>query len=105
MKVQEIARMCHEVNRAYCESLGDHSQATWENAPDWQKQSVIRGVIFHVKNPDAQARASHEQWLQEKERTGWIWGPVKDVEKKQHPCIVFERIQFHVLLKAFRPIF
>ena len=39
-----IAKVCHEVNRAYCMSQGDGSQPRWEDAPDWQKQSAISGV-------------------------------------------------------------
>jgi hypothetical protein len=26
--------------------------------------------------------------MQEKKAAGWIYGPVKDPEKKEHPCIV-----------------
>lgn len=31
---------------------------------------------------------SHESWLKEKADTGWKYGPVKDPEKKEHPCFV-----------------
>ena len=48
MLTAEIAKLCHEVNRAYCESLGDMSQPRWEDAPDWQRQSAINGVKFHM---------------------------------------------------------
>jgi len=27
-----IAKVCHEANRAYCESIGDNSQLSWEDA-------------------------------------------------------------------------
>lgn len=83
-----IARVAHEVNRAYCEALGDHSQPVWEDAPDWQRASAIKGVLFHMHNPDAGPEASHECWLAEKERDGWKYGPVKDPKKKEHPCFV-----------------
>jgi len=81
-----IARLCHEVNRAYCQSLGDDSQVPWEEAPEWQKRSAINGVEFHLANPTADPRASHANWLREKRAAGWKFGPVKDVEKKEHPC-------------------
>lgn len=29
MTVEDIARVCHEVNRAYCRSIGDDSQVSW----------------------------------------------------------------------------
>ena len=82
----EIARMAHEVNRAYCQSIGDDSQPAWCDAPDWQRVSAVSGVEFHKKNPDALPEASHEAWLKQKTDDGWCYGPVKDPEKKQHPC-------------------
>lgn len=30
----QIAQVCHEVNRAYCQALGDDSQPAWDDAPD-----------------------------------------------------------------------
>ena len=50
MDVQSIASVCHEANRAYCQSIGDNSQPDWDSAPDWQKQSVENGVRFHLEN-------------------------------------------------------
>jgi hypothetical protein len=84
----EIARVCHEVNRAYCKSLGDESQLPWEDAPDWQKKSAIKGVQFIIDNDNAAPSASHDSWLREKTADGWVYGPVKDVDLKQHPCCV-----------------
>jgi len=86
--VANIARVAHEVNKAYCESIGDKSQPLWEEAPDWQKQSAINGVVFNQNNPDAPPSASHLSWLAEKERDGWSYGEIKDPEKKKHPCFV-----------------
>lgn len=84
----EIARVAHEVNRAYCQSIGDHSQLPWECAPQWQKDSAVNGVEFHQKNPHVPASASHENWLRVKVADGWKYGPVKDPAKKEHPCMV-----------------
>lgn len=88
MESQEIARVCHEVNRAYCEALGDMSQPAWACAPDWQKDSATLGVKLHTENPDAGPEASHESWMAQKIEDGWKYGPVKDPGKKEHPCIV-----------------
>lgn len=83
-----IAKVCHEANRAYCAALGDLSQTAWEQAPEWQKDSAIKGVEFNIANPDAPASASHDSWLAVKEADGWKYGEVKDAEKKEHPCYV-----------------
>lgn len=78
----------HNVNRAYCLAIGDDSQVDWSDAPDWQKKSAITGVKMHEANPDMKESASHESWLKEKTDDGWVYGEVKDVEKKTHPCCV-----------------
>lgn len=88
MDVKDIAQVCHEVNRAYCESIGDMSQPTWEDAPEWQKSSAINGVKFHIDNPGSPPSASHDSWLKQKEEEGWKYGPVKNPETKEHPCFV-----------------
>ena len=60
MKTIAIAMMCHAINAAYCQSLGDDSQPTWDDAPDWQRQSAIAGVEMHLANPDATPEQTHE---------------------------------------------
>jgi hypothetical protein len=88
LSVTEIAKACHEINKAYCESIGDMSQPPWAEAPDWQKNSAIEGVQFHLNNPNAKPSDSHESWLEQKKADGWKYGPVKDPVKKEHPCYV-----------------
>lgn len=90
---EQIARVCHEVNRAYCEALGDTSQVSWEDAPEWQKESAMLGVKLHTENPNAGPKASHDSWLALKTAGGWRYGPVKDASKRLHPCVVpFEEL-------------
>ena len=88
MEKEQIARVCHEVNRAYCQALGDNSQPPWEEAPDWMKTSAMNGVNLHIADPNAGPEASHESWMAEKEAAGWKFGPVKDADLKEHPCMV-----------------
>jgi hypothetical protein len=86
--IEEIAKTCHEVNRAYCSGIGDDSQSHWDNAPDWQKDSAIDGVKLHIECPNLGTSASHDVWMAHKIAEGWVWGDVKDPGKKTHPCIV-----------------
>lgn len=88
MNIEQVARICHEVNKAYCESIGDYSQKSWEAAKEWQRDSARKGVEFSIANPAAPASAQHDAWLRDKEKAGWKFGVVKDPEKKEHPCIV-----------------
>lgn len=86
--VTSVAFVCHQVNRAYCASQGDHSQQAWDDAPQWQRDSAIKGVRFVIEHADAKPSDSHESWLAEKRADGWSYGPVKDPELKTHPCFV-----------------
>jgi hypothetical protein len=88
MRPERIARVAHEVNKAYCEALGDNSQLPWDEAPEWQKESALMGVNLHIGNPEAGPQASHESWMAQKVADGWVWGAAKDPEKKEHPCLV-----------------
>jgi hypothetical protein len=88
MQLKQIAKTAHEINRAYCLAIGDDSQPSWEDAPQWQRDSAIAGVAFHMANPDAKPSDSHESWLKQKEEEGWKYGPVKNPETKEHPCYV-----------------
>lgn len=98
--IPAIAKVCHQANKAFCESIGDHSQPDWENAPEWQQKSAIEGVKFNIANPYAPASASHDSWLKVKEADGWKYGPVKDAEKKEHPCFVpYEQLPVEQQLK------
>jgi len=88
MSVAQIAQVAHEINKAFCESIGDNSQPEWTDAPEWQKSSAIKGVEFHLVNPNASPSASHDSWLKQKQADGWKYGPIKDADKKEHPCFV-----------------
>lgn len=88
MKIEQVARVAHEVNRAYCQALSDYSQVAWEDAPQWQRDSALLGVMLHKNNPDAGPQASHESWMAQKVADGWVYGPEKKPELKQHPCMV-----------------
>jgi len=88
MNVEQIAQVAHELNKAYCESIGDNSQPSWGDAPEWQKSSAVNGVNFHLQNPDASPSASHDSWLKQKTEEGWKYGEVKNPQTKEHPCFV-----------------
>lgn len=80
------AAAAHEANRAYCIAIGDRSQPAWADAPLWQRASAEAGVrgVLQGNGPEQ----SHESWMRHKLLDGWTYGPVKDPEKKQHPCFV-----------------
>jgi len=84
----DIAQVCHEANRAYCQTIGDDSQPSWANAPDWQKNSAIAGVNACLDNQAQTPEMTHAGWSACKIADGWKLGPVEDSAKKEHPCLV-----------------
>ena len=86
--VDLIACAAHTTNKAYCDALGDFSQPTWEAAPEWQRDSIRNGVKAVIANPSQTPSQSHDSWFAQKKSEGWIWGPAKNVEKKEHPCMM-----------------
>lgn len=93
MHIEDIARVAHEINKAYCQAIGDNSQPSWEDAPQWQKDSAVNGVEFHLNNPNSQPQDSHANWLESKRIDGWKYGPLKDPQKR-NILALFHMINF-----------
>lgn len=87
-EIEAIAVVCHQANRAWCAMHGDYRQNTWGEAPKWQRDSTVDGVVHVLTFRDAQPEDSHNNWMAEKIADGWVYGPVKDRNAKTHPCIV-----------------
>ncbi len=89
LSIEDIAKICHQANKNYCELLGDDSHYDWGLAPGWQKLSAINGVKAHVDSGlTLNGEDSHIAWMKEKTKEGWIYGEAKDPVKKLHPCMV-----------------
>ena len=111
LDVTQIARVVHEANRAFCESIGDISQLPWDSAPEWQHNSAIAGVNAHLTAHKhgcyLSSSSTHALWMTKKLSDGWTYGPVKDAEKKEHPCLVSYNqlpIEQHMKDHLFRAI-
>lgn len=87
-QIEDIARVAHEANRAWCYANGDDSQRAWNDAEDWQRASCVDGVRFVLDNPEAGDAAQHENWRRMKLAEGWTYGDVKRPDSRQHPCMV-----------------
>ena len=88
VNIENVAQICHEVNRAYCQAQGDWTQMPWDEAEDWQRESSIAGVVYLLGHPASPAGVLHEQWREHKQADGWVFGQTKDSELKTHPCMV-----------------
>jgi hypothetical protein len=87
MRPVDIARVCHEANRAvqiaFLDPLpSDH----WDDAESWQRESAIEGVLKALDGEGPEKL--HESWCDFKRADGWVFGEVKSFQAKTHPCLV-----------------
>jgi hypothetical protein len=83
----QIARVCHEANRALQVETGDPAVSPpWDEVPEWQRTSAVEGVQAALGG--ATPEQLHESWCAAKERDGWTHGEVKDAAARTHPCLV-----------------
>lgn len=83
-----IAELAHETTAQYARQIGEDAHLSWGDSPEWVRNSAMAGVSFHILNPNATAKETHDQWLLKKQEEGWSCGPTKDSERKTHPCMV-----------------
>ena len=88
MQIIDIAKVCHEANKALCEAIGDFSQEAWNDAKKWQRDSAKKGVACFMANPEAPDSAQHDAWMKDKIDNGWLLGVKKNAIAKRHPCLV-----------------
>lgn len=88
MTIEQIAKVAHEANRAYCQTQKDYTQKPWDLAPEWIKESARDGVRFCQVDPSITPEHIHQQWCANRVKAGWVYGAVKDWKKKVHPCLV-----------------
>lgn len=88
VSIEQVAAICHEVNRAYVKAVEGKEVEPWHKAPQWQRDSAIDGVFNFAEEPDATPEMMHEKWMDYKIANGWTYGEIKDEEKKTHPCLV-----------------
>ena len=53
-----------------------------------QMDSLLDGIEYLDANPDTTPEDNHNNWMQMKESQGWVYGSVKDFDKKTHPDLV-----------------
>lgn len=84
--ITDIARVCHEANRALQMSVGDLVSPEWDSAPESQRASAIDGVRASLSGLSHQEM--HVNWMEFKKDAGWVFGVNKSEEEKTHPCMV-----------------
>lgn len=85
LTVRDIARVCHEANRALQIANGDPVNPGWDTLDEDLRQSSMAGVLAALEGADAEGL--HRAWCAERAAQGWSYGQVKDPVAKTHPCL------------------
>ena len=70
---------------SYCTTVGDEPVA-WEAMSETMRAGYISGVrmVLAGETPEK----LHTAWMKSRVEEGWTFGPVKNTETRQHPCLV-----------------
>jgi hypothetical protein len=86
--IASVAKVIHEANKAFCETEGDFSQKSWDDAPAHNHSSAIAGVKALILDPEMSPEDTHDAWVKQKQADGWTYGNTKDADQKTHPSLV-----------------
>ena len=59
-----------------------------EEINDDQLNSLLDGIAFQDAFPENTPEQNHENWMKMKISQGWIYGKIKDFNKKTHPDLI-----------------
>lgn len=74
----------HEANKEIQQQTGEYIPPLDNHLT----QSILDGVYFVLDNPNCTPEQQHNNWCYFKRQDGWVYGPHKDFERKEHPCLV-----------------
>lgn len=105
---EQIARLVHEANRTLQAGHGDDAPSLpWDCETEHVRATCLDGVRRALAGETPEQH--HEGWCEWKRRHGWVYGPVKDAEKRTHPCLVpygelprYQQVKDIVLLAVVR---
>ncbi len=89
MLVKDVARVCHEANRALQAVQNDPAVPVappWDDCGEEMQRSAESGVAAVLNG--ATPAESHRAWVKFKRNHGWVYGEVKDEIAATHPNLV-----------------
>lgn len=88
ISIADIARVCHEANRAFCIAKGDHTVSTWDMLPETVQLGIIDDVRYASTNPAVTPQQLHERWAERLVAEGWQRGAVHAPDLLESPDLV-----------------
>jgi hypothetical protein len=110
--ISKIAKVCHQAEKSFAESLGDNSMVNWEESSLKIKEDTESKVISVINKENVLAEDLHIQWLDERIEEGWSYGSSIDYKKKTHPNMLpfseleeYERKKYFLFVSIVKSLF
>lgn len=98
-KIVGLAKICHEAQRAFCQTMGDFSHPNWDLTSPWYQKVMVECVTF-VFNKVSDVNQLHIFWSSQMTALGWSYGLVFNEKEKEHPNLKnFNDISFEEQIK------
>lgn len=85
-QIRNAAIDAYHTLAAYSASLGESAIPAWAELPGGRKDGYIEAVRLVISGKSD--RDMHLAWMRARLEEGWVYGLVKDVEKKVSPALV-----------------
>ena len=86
LRIEDIAVVMHEANRAMQLVAGQQVDPEWKDA-GWRQEATIASIRDMLAG-NTDFKAQHDRWRAERLADGWKYGPVKDPAQKTNPLLV-----------------
>lgn len=83
--IENIAMATYYANQAYRLSIGQKPGPPWSLVSINKKTGIKSGVVKSLSGLSPEQM--HENWMVDKAKAGWTYGPIEDEREKIHPCM------------------
>jgi hypothetical protein len=101
--IKQVAQVIHEANKAFGESIGESHHVSWEKTPESQKKISIGVVKNFIENKYKMTPEEvHKNWLEDKIKQGWKWGPGFNPITRLNPNLVpYDQLNLNEKMKDY----
>ncbi|QQV90434.1 RyR domain containing protein [Olleya phage Harreka_1] len=87
-KLEQIAKTCHAVHKAYCLQAGIKTQPEWDKVQTEHKLTIF-STIEKILSGEIKTQAqSHANFVDFKKTNGWKYGAGYSIKHKTNPRLV-----------------
>lgn len=88
MNIEQIAKTCHAVHLAYCSEMLFHTQPKWDELQNEHRETIIDSVQKIVNGTIKSKEDSHNNFIKNKKKNGWIYGETYSLIDKINPRLI-----------------